>query len=291
MRRTLRIATGEDLAMVWSALRSTHIFEERAQLDDFFAEAPWRVRVTDVGEAVVLERWREHLAILSVRGLWCAEHRIAPLMKAVDEVATAQGYADLVSPVIPEAYADPYLQAGMRICQRIVTMRLDHIGQTSESAVNLWDGVRFRLADAADLAELIAVDILAFDPFWRADVPTIERYMQAGRVVVAQAADRLVGYTLATASRGDGVLGRLAVVPGYRGRGVGTALLQDAVEYLARCGARSVSLCTQEDNASSRSLYSRVGFAEVGAPSVFLAFCRTPNTSPIPDSREDMHVE
>ncbi|MDO9557947.1 MAG: GNAT family N-acetyltransferase [Coriobacteriia bacterium] len=281
MRDMLRVATEGDLAMVWSAVRAAHVFDERAELERLFREAPWRVQVTDTGEAVVLERWRDHLGILSVRSLWCTERRVAPLMRALDDVASRQGFADLLSPVVPESYAGQYTDAGMVICQRMITMRLDRLQRRESVPSVLPEGVALRLGVPDDLEALVAVDIVAFDAFWRGDVPTIHRYLAFGRVMVAEVGGRVIGYTLATVERGEGMLGRLAVVPPHRGRGVGTGLLNDAVEYLARAGVHAVSLCTQEGNAMSRSLYRRAGFREVGGSSVFLAFGRTPETHAI----------
>ena len=269
------------MAMVWSAVRSIHLFDDRSQLEHLFKEAPWRVQVTDAGEAAILERWRLHLDVLSVRGLWCSERRIAPLMRALDSVAVSQGYADLLSPVVPEFYSDPYVAAGMQVCQRIITMRLSNPAPRKTSVPAACEGVTLRLGREGDLDSLIAVDILAFDPFWRGDVPTIQRYLAAGRVAVAEYGGTVIGYTLATAERGEGMLGRLAVVPGHRGRGIGTLLLEDATDYLARVGVSAVSLCTQEGNAVSRSLYGRAGFYQVGGTSVFLAFGRTSETRAI----------
>ena len=58
-------------------------------------------------------------------------------------------------------------------------------------------------------------------------------------------------------------LGRLAVEPVRRGRGVGAAILS-AAEQLARAeGANHISLHAQ---AHARSLYLRGGYAERGAP-------------------------
>ncbi|MDZ4655690.1 MAG: GNAT family N-acetyltransferase [Coriobacteriia bacterium] len=281
MRNALRIGNETDLAMVWSAVCAAHIFGERDEFNRFFGEAPWRVQVTDAGEAAVLERWREHLNVLSVRGLWCAERRVAALMSSLDAVSSRQGFADILSPIVPESHAEPYRDAGMHVCQRVITMRLDRLQHQEPVPSSLPEGVTLRLGCPDDLEALVAIDITAFDAFWRGDAPTISRYLSLGRVMVAEAAGQLIGYTLATVEREEGMLGRLTVVPRHRGRGVGTWLLNDAVEYLVRAGAFAVSLCTQEDNAMSRSLYGRAGFREVGETSVLLAYGRTPETQAI----------
>jgi len=67
----------------------------------------------------------------------------------------------------------------------------------------------------------------------------------------------------------------LAVLPQYRGRGVGRALLAAAENQAQRRGCCKLTLEVQDDNARARALYQRFGFEDfvVGksAPTRFLA--------------------
>jgi ribosomal protein S18 acetylase RimI-like enzyme len=67
----------------------------------------------------------------------------------------------------------------------------------------------------------------------------------------------------------------LAVVPNYRGRGVGRALLQAAEAHARREGCCKLTLEVQDDNARARALYRSFGFDDfvVGnsSPTRFLA--------------------
>ena len=56
----------------------------------------------------------------------------------------------------------------------------------------------------------------------------------------------------------------MALLPGHRGRGIGTALLRRLLAEAAR-GSEAVSLSVSESNAARR-LYERHGFAVVGSP-------------------------
>jgi predicted GNAT family N-acyltransferase len=56
-------------------------------------------------------------------------------------------------------------------------------------------------------------------------------------------------------------LGRLAVEPGRRGRGVGATLLEEAERHARAAGAARISLHAQ---THARSLYSRGGYEERG---------------------------
>jgi ribosomal protein S18 acetylase RimI-like enzyme len=67
----------------------------------------------------------------------------------------------------------------------------------------------------------------------------------------------------------------LAVVPKYRGMGVGRALLQAAEEHARRAACCKMTLEVQDDNTRARALYRRCGFEDFvignSAPTRFLA--------------------
>ncbi|PJJ63755.1 GNAT family N-acetyltransferase [Compostimonas suwonensis] len=55
-------------------------------------------------------------------------------------------------------------------------------------------------------------------------------------------------------------LAELYVAPGNRGRGLGRALLNAAIEYARGRGAAWMDLGTSEDDVAARALYESVGF-------------------------------
>jgi predicted GNAT family N-acyltransferase len=59
----------------------------------------------------------------------------------------------------------------------------------------------------------------------------------------------------------DGRIGRMAVLPAWRGKGVGSGLLHEAFQEAAKCGPREVVLHAQTRAAS---FYARRGFEQVG---------------------------
>ena len=56
-------------------------------------------------------------------------------------------------------------------------------------------------------------------------------------------------------------LAELYVVPGHRGRGLGRALLDAALELARGTGADYICLATSEDDVAARSLYESAGFS------------------------------
>lgn len=88
-----------------------------------------------------------------------------------------------------------------------------------------------------------------------------------GRVYVAREAGRVVAmatllYTISTAEGGvAALLEDVIVLPGNRGRGVGTALLKHALEEARKQGVLRVTLLTDSQNSRAQSLYLKLGFA------------------------------
>jgi ribosomal protein S18 acetylase RimI-like enzyme len=54
----------------------------------------------------------------------------------------------------------------------------------------------------------------------------------------------------------------IAVVPGLRGQGIGTKLMEELLAFLAEAGYAQASLSVQKDNPAAR-LYRRLGFETV----------------------------
>jgi RimJ/RimL family protein N-acetyltransferase len=83
-------------------------------------------------------------------------------------------------------------------------------------------------------------------------------------ILVAEADGELVGELgLHLARYGVADLGML-VAAGWRGRGVGTALLAEAVERARKAGAHKIALQVWPHNAAAIALYERFGFEREG---------------------------
>jgi RimJ/RimL family protein N-acetyltransferase len=83
-------------------------------------------------------------------------------------------------------------------------------------------------------------------------------------VLVAEADGELVGELgLHLARYGVADLGML-VAAGWRGRGVGTALLAEAIDRARKAGAHKIALQVWPHNAAAIALYERFGFEREG---------------------------
>ncbi len=255
-------ATETQVEQLWPAVRAAHLFTDREGLRVFRDAAPWRVRVDSRDRAVVVEQWRPHLTILSIRGLWAPGRDIPGIVAGIASLARTHAMTQVLSPLVTHEGSELYGRAGLTPCASLIALRsTGHEAATAHAPVP--DGVGVRPGQSSDLEGLLAADHVCFDPFWAYGHTRLAEALAHERVTIAEENGELIGYTLCTVERGSGTLGRLGVVPDSRGRGVGASLLAESLRYMARAGASSVSLCTQEENADSRSLYARFGLREL----------------------------
>lgn len=125
--------------------------------------------------------------------------------------------------------------------------------------------VKLRRMMTYDLPAVADIDADAFDPLWQNSLSALNRaYSQAMLATVAEFEQYLIGYQFSTQNPLGAHLARLAVRQEAQGYGVGRALVSDLLQTLARRGAWRLTVNTQEDNASSLSLYKKLGFIETG---------------------------
>ncbi len=136
---------------------------------------------------------------------------------------------------------------------------------SSSSAITLRAAASSDAADIADVYWRSRTELVACAPLthtfeevreWITDL-----LVPSGEVVVALIADRLVGLSATSSAYGVMWLDQLYVDPTFVGRGVGAALLDDAI---ARASEHTtVQLYTFSDNARARAFYERHRFAVI----------------------------
>lgn len=255
-------ASDTQVEQMWPVVRAAHLFADKDRFTGVRNTAPWKVRADARDRAVVLEPWRPHLDILAIRGLWAPGRDIPGIVLGLSSLARAHDLSQILSPLVTREGAAPYRRAGLAPCASLVALR--STAQAASAAhAPVPEGVGVRPGLVGDLRNLMSADHACFEPFWAYGEVRLAEALQHERVTVAEESGVLIGYTLCTVERGSGTLGRLGVVPDQRGRGVGASLLAQSLRYMARAGASSVSLCTQEENAESRSLYARFDLREL----------------------------
>lgn len=82
--------------------------------------------------------------------------------------------------------------------------------------------------------------------------------------LVAEYNGKVIGYVMAYLRPDlEGHIMSIAVDPAYRGNGIGSALLTEAIERLIKKGARYIGLEVRVSNQGAIRLYQRFGFKKV----------------------------
>jgi [ribosomal protein S18]-alanine N-acetyltransferase len=135
--------------------------------------------------------------------------------------------------------------------------------------------VRVRHAQPVDLPAVLAIDRACFDPQWHKDEAIIgPSLIDSPFFVIAELDGAPVGYAFVTTHFGGRLvhLVRIAVLPNYRGAGLGARLLAEVVGYARGLGADSLTLNTQTHNAAAQRLYERFGFRRTGEQQTVLRY-------------------
>jgi RimJ/RimL family protein N-acetyltransferase len=126
-----------------------------------------------------------------------------------------------------------------------------------------------RADDARAMAEIFAEvaqerDGIATEPPVDIDERAGQFARSAASAAVAAAGDRIIGMIHVEASRhGFGEFGML-VVRDWRGRGVGSALVQAAIDWARGQGLHKLGLEVFAHNAAGIAMYRKCGFTEEG---------------------------
>jgi GNAT superfamily N-acetyltransferase len=220
---------------------------------DTFLGIPGRLRIGS---------WRGDDDVALVRTVPGTSPTTDELLRILD-TATERGHRIALTPALGVTERQVFLANGFVERERLHLLRYDLHG--ADPMHRSWPtGFAHRRARPADLTEVLALDALAFDGFWRFDRAALLDARAAtprSRYRVAiDATDRIVGYHITGASGGFGFLQRLAVHPDLAGRGIGTALIDDALHWCRRRHCDAVLVNTQESNDRAFALYQRLGF-------------------------------
>jgi ribosomal protein S18 acetylase RimI-like enzyme len=218
----------------------------------------------------VIESGRERLGA----GPWRGDRDIAYLnpvagapLPSVDFVRrclsmlATQGYVRVVTGALAPSEQSAFRAAGFTVAEHLHLLSHD---LRTIPAVEEPDGV-LRRSTRRDRDQVLALDHLAFDPFWRLDDGGLDEALSATphtrfRVAVGDRDEDVVGYAITGRAGRRGYLQRLAVHPDAQGRGLGLLLVVDGLRWLRRWRADRVMVNTQLANERALALYERVGF-------------------------------
>ena len=225
---------------------------------------------------IVIERDR---AVAGVLFAWPDESPVAWVrLAALDDELDADQWLDLALPSVLDGlrrlgtqklawmdydgWAEPYLEArGFKQLTHVITLAKFDRALPQANATDVY----VRPAADADIPTVASVDRAAFTPhWWYSELTLLRRAAISSYFVVAEVADRVVGYAEGDLRLPVAHLNRIAVLPAYQSRNIGTLLLCDALRAFWKFGAKQISLNTQTDNQYSQRLYRRFEFEPTG---------------------------
>ena len=114
------------------------------------------------------------------------------------------------------------------------------------------------------LAEIMEIENSVFSVPWPEDFMRSHLEGECYTVFAALYGGRTVGYLSLMSVLDEGEIQNVAVAPDARRRGIGRALLAEAVAVSLRRGIKYLYLDVRESNESARALYRSQGFADIG---------------------------
>lgn len=114
------------------------------------------------------------------------------------------------------------------------------------------------------MLQIAALEKICFSEPWSVNSIASELGNPLSLWLVAEVDGALAGYIGSQSVLGESDVMNVAVSPDYRRQGIGEALVLALVEELKKHGNHCLSLEVRLSNAPARSLYEKLGFAEVG---------------------------
>ena len=225
--------------------------------------------ISRVEDTDVIRRGREQVRA----GPWQGDSRVAYLVPfcsgptlsvrfvrwAMAELG-ARGFSRVVTSALAPVDQVAFLGAGFEVQERLHL--LSHDLETLP-APNVDAPAGHRRARASDHPAVLDLDSRAFPTFWRLDGPGLDDALAATprtRFRVITLRGDMVAYALTGRAGRRGFLQRLAVDPERRRRGLGRALVLDALRWLRRRRVERVVVNTPTGNVADLALYQSLGF-------------------------------
>ncbi len=114
-------------------------------------------------------------------------------------------------------------------------------------------------ADAIEVVEKACFSIpWSRDSFWKEAANENTLYL------LALDGERVIGYAGCWISFEECQITNVAILPEYRGQGIGTKLFGAIIEAVKAKGVTAMTLEVRPSNAPARALYARYGFKDAG---------------------------
>lgn len=209
--------------------------------------------------------WQGQAEVAYVAPLSGAATLTPPVLAAMRDSLVERGFRAVVTAALAPAERDRLVGDGYRVRSELIVLSRP---LTATLPAPAHSRRLIRRGRSRDLGTVLRVDAAAFAPDWRLGADGFHEARTAtpfSRWRVSKGPE-VEGYSIAGRAGSQGYLQRLAVLPAQQGRGLGTALVFDALRWLMKGGARSALVNTQPENEQALAFYRRCGFVAESEP-------------------------
>ncbi|WP_458414991.1 ribosomal protein S18-alanine N-acetyltransferase [Schinkia sp. CFF1] len=123
------------------------------------------------------------------------------------------------------------------------------------------ENVQFRLMTVEDIEQVYNIEINSFTLPWSKEAFLNEMTInEQAKYIVMELNDLVVGYCGMWIILDECHITNIAVLPEYRGRKLGDALLKQVIEFNRALGVKSITLEVRLTNVVAQGLYQKYGF-------------------------------
>lgn len=120
-----------------------------------------------------------------------------------------------------------------------------------------------READRADAASIAEIEKLCFPEAW-SEKMVLSAMENGVFYIAAVSGGEIIGYAGGAQVLDEGQVANIALRPEFRGRGLGRRLTEALINRYLEKGCSVITLEVRHNNTPAISLYSSLGFVEVG---------------------------
>ncbi|EIJ79865.1 ribosomal-protein-alanine acetyltransferase [Bacillus methanolicus PB1] len=123
------------------------------------------------------------------------------------------------------------------------------------------DSITFRFMEEKDIDQVLEIEHASFSLPWSREAFYNElRKNQFAVYIVVEDYEKVVGYCGVWVVVDEAHITNIAVLPEYRGKKLGEALLRKVMELARELGAKTMTLEVRVTNYVAQSLYRKLGF-------------------------------
>lgn len=261
LRQSYASAGAEDVTLVAPKLVEAGVIAGAEELAARILESPWLLQVRTLRPQAtfgLLDSWRRGTQMAAIRHVVARSGERRRFLRHLLNILHEQGFRLALSPLLARDAQRPFRRVGFVERERLVVLRKsDPDFRPVKAACDV------RRLEPQDAEALATLDRVCFDDVWHLPAADILAMLPGVAGFVAVQDGQLIGYNMVSTSREAGTVGRLAVRPDHRDRGVGSTLLAAGLTWLRDGGGTDTTLCTQQGNMASRRLYRRFGFEQL----------------------------